>query len=163
MDYDTSEFIPEVISREIPRIGGSLPGRFLESARHFPGDSSNTYSGRFSPLKKFLPGRFSPSPGRFSLFSRGILTFFPGDSSPGDSSNGPGDSSPGDSSPGDSSGASRLPSHGAHQKHARQLYGSSSVLHSCGSLANSVSRLPSHGAHQETRSTFGPGALPCKS
>ena len=70
-----------ITSREIPRIGGLSPGRF-------------------SPLKKFLPGRFS--------------LFFPGDSSPGDSSNGPGDSSPGDSHPlpGDSSpGDSSPPAH----------------------------------------------------
>ena len=90
MDYDTSEFIPEVISREIPRIGGSLPGRFLESARHFPGHSSNRrFTSREIPRtltredshllrnsspgdSHLLPGDSHFFPGRFSLFSREI-------------------------------------------------------------------------------------------
>ena len=46
-----------------------------------------------------------------------------------------------------------LPSHGAHQAHARQCYGSSSALHSCGSLAKSVSRFTLTWGASSTRST----------
>ena len=46
-----------------------------------------------------------------------------------------------------------LPSHGAHQEHARQCYGSSSALHSCGSLAKSVSRFTLTRGASRTRST----------
>ena len=89
-------------SREIPRIGGSLPGRLLESADGLPGDShllrnsspgdshllrnSSPGDSHFLPGDshffpgRFLPGRFLERPGRFlpGRFSPSPGRFLPG-------------------------------------------------------------------------------------